>query len=179
LFFCALVISNGIIEAKTVQSKKATPSKNTECNLAREVQIGQAVTFVTSETSGTSKNAACSITNDVWFSVTSTCTSVISFSLCESEFDTNIALYKGDEASGACNMETGLVNNYARLACSDDNPTTCDGPNYNGQSYLLWNTYPGEKFLLRVGGYKAVGKGKLKVECPQDRVVDKPKDILI
>eukprot|EP01102_Stenamoeba_stenopodia_P004705 TRINITY_DN1502_c0_g1_i1.p1 TRINITY_DN1502_c0_g1~~TRINITY_DN1502_c0_g1_i1.p1 ORF type:complete len:1140 (-),score=257.47 TRINITY_DN1502_c0_g1_i1:215-3610(-) len=146
---------------------------NTECNNPQTLTLGLEESFLTTATTGTSSNAPCGLTNDVWYTVQSTCSSLIQFSTCNSQFDTIIAIYPGDVCINGNVTSSPLV-------CNDDAKTQCksvaaDGVKYNGQSFLVYSSYPGQTFLVRVGGFKETGYGKIVVTCGGDIVLGDPR----
>jgi subtilisin-like proprotein convertase family protein len=88
--------------------------------------------------------------NDVWWIYQASCTGELIVSLCDSDFDTRLAVYHdGDESCPG-----------ALVACNDD---ACGG---NGlQSEVTFPTTAGEYYLIRVGGFADSGTGTMTITC--------------
>ncbi len=90
------------------------------------------------------------IGSDVWFRYTSTCTGNLTVNLCNSSFDTKVAVYGN---CGRCPIESNPI------ACNDD---FC-----SQQSYIpAVPVVQGNCYMIRVGGYQgAQGQGVLSLSC--------------
>jgi hypothetical protein len=86
--------------------------------------------------------------NDVWFLWPAGCAGEVTVSLCESDYDTRLAVYEADECPGAL------------VACNDD---ACGYLGY--RSEVTFTTGPGAQFLIRVGGYSGTGTGLMELTC--------------
>lgn len=92
------------------------------------------------------------VNQDIWFRYVATCTGPLSVALCDSEYDTKLALH-GTGASCA-----GSV-----LACNDDS-TACGAGSFQSALSALVTT--GATYKVRVGGYNgASGTGLLAIHC--------------
>jgi hypothetical protein len=107
-------------------------------------------------TDGPAEPAACNffgdtqVGSDVWFCYPSDCAGRLTISLCDSEYDTKLAVYEGC----ACPQSGDAV------ACSDDDCGT--------QSMLILPVAAGQDYLVRVGGYLgATGAGVLTIACEE------------
>jgi len=90
---------------------------------------------------------------DVWFCYVAECTGDLTVSLCDSFYDTKLAVYPG------CECPPGR----APVACNDDT----DGCEPNGfGSQGTFRVSRGDAYLLRVGGYgTSSGSGQLALQC--------------
>jgi hypothetical protein len=92
------------------------------------------------------------IDSDIWYRYTPSCTSIATFSLCSSGYDTKMAIYAG----GNCPTSSSAV------ACNDD---AC-GPGQGLQSQTTLSVVAGNTYLIRIGGYQgATGSGMLSISC--------------
>jgi hypothetical protein len=104
-------------------------------------------------TTGPDEPTACSffgythIENDVWYRYTANCTGKVTVSLCESNFDTKMAVY-----GGSCS------NLGTPLACNDD---------WCGlRSRVQFDAVRGSQYLIRIGGFQgARGAGAMEITC--------------
>jgi uncharacterized membrane protein len=95
------------------------------------------------------------IENDVWFLYESACLGVATVDLCNSSFDTKVAVYPDASCPGS----------DAAIACNDDEVTgTC-----GSSSRVSFAVVDGSEYLIRVGGFEgATGNGELLVTCFDD-----------
>lgn len=92
---------------------------------------------------------------DVWYVYTATCTGAAVLSLCRSDYDTKLAVYRG----AACPAQN-------LLDCSDDD---CGAGAEFVQSRVEVGVQSGRAYLVRVGGYAgAQGIGRLTISCGVD-----------
>ncbi len=100
--------------------------------------------------------------NDVWYSYTPACSGLYTFSACDADFDTVMALYEG----GCAGVGHGPV------ACNDDSDAC------GLRSVVSASLVEGTEYLLRIGGYAAnsLGSGTLYIYgnggCPADYNAD-------
>jgi hypothetical protein len=131
------------------------PPPNDDCFNA-EFAVDGVVPFSTvgATTDGPTLPAACeegyglNFLNDVWFLWPAGCAGQVTVSLCESDYDTRLAVYEADECPGAL------------VACNDD---ACGYQGY--RSEVTFSTGPGAQFLIRVGGYSGTGTGLMELTC--------------
>jgi len=154
----------GLVLLIVVGAKAAVT--NIECGKAESVtaKVGTAysVPFITSDSGGTSDSPPHQMTNDVWFFVTSPCTDSIQFDLCNSQFDTIIAVYSGK----ACGADNLTVDATQLINVNDDSRAMCGGIKYNHQSFLSISSRYGDNLYIRIGGFNAqIGSGNMKISC--------------
>ena len=91
------------------------------------------------------------IHNDVWYDFVVPCSGLLTISLCESDFDTKIAVYQFGDCADLGDP----------IACNDD---ACgDDPGY--PSVLLLPLDDGAELLIRIGGYDgAFGQGMIYLD---------------
>jgi len=99
-----------------------------------------------------SANGQSQVDNDVWFRWTASCTGLATIDVCNSTFNTRLALY-----SGSC--PSGPAQNI--VACNDNFCGT------SGQrSQILAGVFAGTQYWIRVGGTAgATGTGTLNIVC--------------
>ena len=111
-----------------------------------------AYTNIGATTDGPTETGLCASVDlqaDVWYCYTATCTDAATFSLCNSDFDTTLAVYEG------CACPTA-----SPLACDDD---YCGGG--SGSQVSLAVT-AGQSYLVRIGGWSSSqGSGQLEIAC--------------
>ncbi|MGE0481782.1 MAG: hypothetical protein AB7Q17_15050 [Phycisphaerae bacterium] len=135
-----------------------SPGTNDQCANATPIGNGTTAFDTTAATTdGPDEPALCTnagfsqVNNDVWFRYTASCTGVATVDLCNSTFDTKVAVY-----NAACPTSTNTA-----IACNDD---ACGTSNL--RSRLTFNAVSGNQYLIRVGGYQAaVGTGSLVLSC--------------
>jgi len=94
---------------------------------------------------------------DVWFCYEATCDGAVLASLCNSDYDSKMAVYAG------CSCPTTA----SAIACDDD---ACGS---GGGSQVLFPVTDGESYLIRVGGWSSdQGEGTLTLNC--NRCADDP-----
>ena len=95
------------------------------------------------------------IESDVWFRYAAECTGFVSISLCGSEYDTKMAVYRGSDCPTA-----------VADVCSDDDCGTS-----SRQSRVSLPVTLGEQLMIRAGGFEgAQGAGILNIFCGNDDV---------
>ena len=87
---------------------------------------------------------------DVWIRYAAECTGTVTASVCDSDYNTKLAVYDGKACPGEI------------LACSDD---ACgeDGT----RSRTTFPVVEGEEYLVRIGGRTSTGRGTLVLSCEQ------------
>jgi hypothetical protein len=91
----------------------------------------------------------CMTSPNIWYCYTATCTGTVTVSLCGSQFDTKLAVYKGC----GCNPAMSDL-----ISCNDD---FCDY-----QSELTFAAVIGHQYLIEVGGFgNQTGVGVLTITC--------------
>ncbi len=131
---------------------------NDDCADAISVQTGDTpFTTLGARTDGLPEPTLCNfsgdtqVKSDIWFCHTATCTGDLTVSLCNSDYDTKLALYDGC----TCGV-TDSIN-----ACNDD---FC-GP-VGLKSELTIAVVKGQSNLIRVGGFAGgTGGGTLSISC--------------
>jgi hypothetical protein len=94
-----------------------------------------------------------SVYADVWYSFTAPDTGLITLSTCGTNWDTRLAVYKGDECP------TSELSLSELVACNDDH-SSCG----NGSLVYVYTT-PGTEYKIRVGGYNGwSGEGVLQFD---------------
>ena len=91
----------------------------------------------------------CMNSPNIWYCYTATCTGDVTVSLCDSSFDTMLAVY------GGCDYPTPVD----LIECNDD---------FCGQaSQVTFAAIQGSQYLIEIGGYNpdTVGQGLLNVAC--------------
>jgi hypothetical protein len=126
------------------------PPPNDLCANAISISDGDTA-FETNELSGTQGQDTCgTFTRDIWYIYTATCTGDVTFNTCDSNFDTELAVYDSTDCSAVVSSDTGL------LECNDD---FCEL-----QSQVTVPVVSGEEYLVRVGGYDDdYGSGTLSI----------------
>jgi len=76
---------------------------------------------------------------DIWYDVIAPCSSSLRLGLCDSSFDTKIAVYEGSECP----------TNVAAIACNDD---ACGGDSAR-QAQLHLDVRAGDAYKVRIGGF--------------------------
>ncbi len=84
------------------------------------------------------------IRHNVWYCYTATLTGTAQIRLCDSDFDTELAVYEG------CNCDAGMASRM--LAYNDDNSTVCGS---GGRSALDLDITLGESYLIEAGTYSS------------------------
>lgn len=145
-----------------------TPANNT-CSSSLVVSEG-ATSFsnVGATTDGPDEGAACdifgdsNIQSDVWFGHLAQCTGQLTISLCESSYNTKLAVYPF-----TCPETPGSV-----IACDT---TSCDT---GLRSEVTIPVTAGDALRIRVGGHNgAQGDGILEIWCDPDPVNECPSDL--
>jgi hypothetical protein len=146
---------NGVRLAITVVKTADIP--NNDCRGQIEVFNGVTVFSTVGASTDGPPEPACNfegadpqIGSDIWYVYTATCTGTLSASLCNSNFDTKLAVYDWC----LCELEPGPI------SCNDDY-TPC-----GLRSLVQVPVTQGECYTIRVGGYFATqGNGSLNISC--------------
>ncbi len=111
-------------------------------------------------TDGPNELALCNagpspVGSDIWYCHTASCTGTVTASLCDSSYDTMIAVYDGC----TCPMSPSAMD------CDDD---VC-----GLQSSISFQATACDQYLIRVGGFQAAqGAGELALGCVPDPIVN-------
>ncbi|MBI1827097.1 MAG: hypothetical protein HY287_14465 [Planctomycetes bacterium] len=140
---------------------------NDLCSNASELQAGATISFDTTKagTDGPTNVPFVSdsgilenyfplgdeqVYNDIWFRHHSNCDAILAANLCDSNFDTKVAIYDSFDC----------VTLPQPVSINDD---AC-GPELEIQSLLRTTIKPGHDYLIRIGGYRrAIGLGEIKL----------------
>lgn len=127
----AALVGDGSYEFSTIGSSDDGPRLPPECD------EGNGTTF----------------RRDVWIRYLASCTGVATASVCDSDYDTKLAVYAVDPIE--CPGSTVI-------ACSDD---ACgeDGT----RSEAMFPAVEGEEYLVRIGGRTSTGTGTLVLSCEE------------
>ena len=131
------------------------PSNNDDCVNARKVGDVTNLPFDTREATFDGPGH-CVTSPNLWYRYTASCTGQAVISLCGSNFDTVLAVYRGWQC-------------YPKLSdligCNDD---AC-----GRQSELTVNVVAGNQYLIEVGGYGSeTGRGVLSIGCEGEEPAD-------
>ena len=85
---------------------------------------------------------------DVWLRYVASCTGTVTASVCDSDYNTKLAVYDTSGCPGAI------------VACSDD---AC-GEN-GTRSEVSFEVVSGREYLVRIGGRTSIGEGTLVLSC--------------
>jgi hypothetical protein len=100
-------------------------------------------------TDGPNDSFLCEMDSDIWYCYTPSCMGEATVSLCESTYDTKLAVYH------TCRYPT---DNSRLIECNDD---AC-----GSQSEITFDVVAGNEYLIRVGGKdEAQGNGQLTITC--------------
>ena len=92
----------------------------------------------------------CLTSPNIWYVYTASCTGEATVSLLGSNFDTMLAIYRGDD----CDLHSSDL-----IACNDDFPP-------GQQSQITFETTAGYQYLIEIGGYGSnAGEGRLSISC--------------
>lgn len=98
------------------------------------------------------QSAYSDIYHDIYYQYTATCSGELKVNLCDSDYDTKVAVYDGC----ICPAPS------PPLGCNDDSPTGACAP----QSELAVPVSQGECYTIRVGGYSGQsGTGVMNLSC--------------
>jgi hypothetical protein len=133
------------------------PPDNDDCTEPTTVTDGDTgFSTIHATTDGPEQNVGCApgasgqIGSDVWFCYEATCDVAALISVCDSDFDTRLAVYPGCACPAA-----GTI-----LACDDD---ACG---QGGGSEVQVAAAAGQSYLIRVGGFENdQGTGTLSIVC--------------
>ncbi|MFC1765457.1 LamG domain-containing protein, partial [Planctomycetota bacterium] len=98
----------------------------------------------------------CMRSPNIWYCYTASCTGIATVSLCSSQYDTMLAVYKGC----ICDQDVSRL-----LGCNDD---------FCGlQSELSIQVVAGDSYLIEIGGYgNRTGEGVLTITCEGEQAGD-------
>ena len=156
--FNASTMGQGVITI-TCDSQASAP-ENDNCSQAQHV--GNVTDLLFDTTFATFDGPGyCTDGPNLWYSYTANRTGDVTVSLLGSEFDTKLAVYKGD----TCYPKSSDL-----IECNDDFPG-------NLQSQITFAATSGHKYLIEVGGYNAdaTGTGELSISAA-GTPVPPPKD---
>jgi GEVED domain len=145
--FNASVVGQGVISI-SCDSQAILPD-NDDCSHAEPITSGTYRRPFDTTCATFDGPALCINSPNLWYSFTATQTENIIVSLLGSQFDTKLAVYKGD----TCYPKSDDL-----IECNDDWPGWL-------QSKIILQATAGQKYLIEVGGYNAdaVGQGVLSV----------------
>ena len=130
----------------TISSGAPPVSSNDDCHNAWPIGEVEALPFDTSDATFDG-HGRCMSSANIWYCYTAACTGQATISLCDSGFDTMLAVYDGCQ----CNPEQGDL-----IVCNDD---ACDR-----QSEVTIDVVAGRRYLIEVGGYGSeTGQGQLTI----------------
>lgn len=149
------------VQLQFFATKDINAPENDDCINASTLTAGQVLySNIGANTDGPEELLDCNfsgsdqIGSDIWYDLTAPCTGDLKIDLCESGFDTKMAVYDG---CGVCPVD------QRPIACDDDN-SAC-GPISDG-SLVKLSVSQGSCYTVRVGGFLAdQGNGKIKVTC--------------
>ncbi len=125
-----LAVGDGVISFSTEQATTDGPDEPEVCEFFLVTQIS----------------------SDVWFEYVASCSGETIVSLCESDYDTKLAVYPG---CGRCPPD------ILPIACNEDF-CGADGT----RSQVTFPAAAGECFTIRAGGFQgAMGPGRMQIEC--------------
>jgi hypothetical protein len=138
-------------------SVEVTPLPNDDCNSATAINNGShPYGTIGATTDGPDETESCNfafdsgIEADVWFRYLAPCDGTVTVDLCDSDFDTRVAIY-----AGLCPSEPNTA-----IACDDDG---C-----GQQSIVSFEAAAGQLYLIRVGsGSGETGAGTLVIDCEE------------
>ena len=143
------------LSAQEIRELAPQGSNNDDCQNALPIGEVAALPFDTRDATHDGPGVAIRSPN-LWYRYTAGCTGPATVSLCGSQFDTLLAVYRG----GAC----------------DPGPARLIGVNDDAcglQSELTFEAVAGEKYLIEVGGYsRSTGIGVLTVSCETGSVAE-------
>lgn len=136
------------LASEEIRELAANVSNNDDCQDALAIGDVLALPFDTTEATHDGPGLVIRSPN-VWYRYAAGCTGAAALSLCGSQFDTMVAVYRG----GACDPGPERLIGFNDDACGL-------------QSELTFDVAAGEKYLIEVGGYgRSVGKGVLTLAC--------------
>jgi len=128
----ALPLPNGSTSFSNVGATTDGPEEPLDCSFLGDNQVG----------------------SDIWYEHTTTCAGDLNIDLCNSFYDTKLAIYRG------CNTCPPL---NRPLACNDD---TAFCGSLGEQSSISIPTLASQCYTVRVGGYREdQGPGSIRVSC--------------
>ena len=135
----------------------SAPPANDDCANALSVNEGaHGFCTRTATTDGPDEPTACDsngdtqIESDVWYCYTASCMGMATVDLCDSDYNTKLAVYPG------CVCGTALA--AGPIICADD---TC-----GAQTSLTFPVLPGSSYVIRIGGAAGErGTGTMRIAC--------------
>lgn len=159
--FCMslILLAAAALPARAQDGHPAGGPSNDECRFPITVSNGDTnFTNVGASIDGVEEFPLCNdaayanIYNDVWYRYIATCSGELKVNLCDSDFDTKVAVYDGC----VCPAPS------PPLGCNDDSPTEACRP----QSELTVPVEQGSCYTIRVGGYVGQsGSGVMNLSC--------------
>lgn len=155
-----LRVSGANSEAGDFDLNVSSIAANDDCHAPVQINDGQQLTFHTfgTDTDGPIGTQQCvgeteaDVRADIWFRYAGSCNGHALALLCDSDFDTEVAIYDG----AACPTDATAV-----VACNDD---ACGPEGY--ASAVAFPASVGTTSLIRVGGWQgAQGEGRIEVSC--------------
>ena len=145
----------------SIHSESEPPvSNNDDCANARKVGDVTNLAFDTRDATFDGPGR-CMNSPNRWYRYTASCTGQATISLCGSNFDTMLAVYRGWECYPSASDLMG---------CNDD---AC-----GQQSRLKVNVVAGNQYLIEVGGYgNEVGRGVLTISCEGEPMPSAKRDL--
>lgn len=125
-----------------------TAFNNDDCQYATPISDVELLPFDTTQATFDGPGQ-CMTSPNIWYCYTAPCAGQVTVSLCGSQYDTMLAVYKGC----ACAPGESVL-----LACNDD---VCAL-----QSHLTFSAVAGDSYLIEVGGYGLrAGQGVMSIQC--------------
>ncbi len=149
------------VELEILIRKDISAPTNDDCFNAFPVAAGD-ISFSTlgASTDGPNEPEACAengsaqIDADIWFQHNATCTGDLNVDVCDSFFDTRLAIYEG---CGVCPPDDIPV------GCNDD-ADLCGS--FGEQSRVVVSSTVGQCFTIRAGGFRGdQGRGTMAISC--------------
>ena len=128
---------------------QVTPPSNDDCQNAQA--IGNVTNRMFDTTCATFDGPGHFITNqNIWYRYTATCTGNVTVSLCDSSFDTMLAVYRGGSCYPTASSMIGSNDDF----CSE-------------QSQVTFLATAGQQYLIEIGGYNSaeIGWGEISISC--------------
>lgn len=114
--------------------------------------VGAGTDGVEEFTSDCFVSAYANIDHDIWYRYTASCSGELKVNLCNSNYDTKVAVYLGWNCPASS----------PPLGCNDDSPNGTCAP----QSELSVPVQQGSNYMIRVGGYvNQEGSGVMNLSC--------------
>ncbi len=121
---------------------------NNNCEFAEDITEPVSDVYFTTIGSTNDGPGGCITSGNIWFTHTALADDYVMVSLCESNYDTKLAIYEGDDCS-----------NLSLVGCNDDN---CE---LQSELYVIMEQ--GKKYYIEIGGYSDdTGEGVLSIYYP-------------